>query len=115
MMTPTVTSDPVSLHHDRARRAASAACRAAGLFTALLLPGAGRSLAAQASGSIYVTARVVESPVSQRAVSVGLRMAAAPPISPRARRDLPGTTILVDTPRDTITSRPHSRITIIHW
>lgn len=114
MMIPMVTSDPLRVHHERARRAASAVCRAAGLFTGLLLLGAGRSLAAQTAGTIYVTARVVASPVSQRAVSTGLRMAASP-VRPRARRDLPGTTVIVDTPRDTTPLRPHSRITIIHW
>jgi hypothetical protein len=85
--------------------------------TALLMLAAGRSGAAQVSGTIHVTAQVVASPVLRRAVSAGLRIAAArPPASARpARRDLPGTTILVDTHRDTAAARPHLRITIIPW
>ena len=106
--TATATSDPVRLHDERARRAA-------GLFTLLLCLGAAGRLAGQTSGMIYVTARVVASVASQRAVSTGLRMAAAPQVRPRARRDLPNATILVDTPRDTTTLRPYARITIIHW
>ena len=85
--------------------------------TALLILAAARSGAAQVSGTIHVTAQVVASPVSRRAVSAGLRIAAArSPGSVRpARRDLPGTTILVDTRRDTAAARPQQRITIIHW
>jgi hypothetical protein len=82
----------------------------------LVLAG-GRSLAAQASGTIYATAQVVASPALERAVSAGLRMAAArPPATPRTRRrDLAGTTVLVDTPLDTTAARARPGITIIHW
>lgn len=85
--------------------------------TALLVLAGGRSLAAQASGTIHATAQVVASPALERAVSAGLRMVAARlPAPARARRrDLPGTTILVDTPRDTAAAYARPRITIIHW
>lgn len=84
---------------------------------ALLVLAGGGSLAAQTSGTIYATAQVVASPVSERAVSAGLRMVAArPPAPARARRrDIGGTTILVDTPRDTTAAHARARITIIHW
>ena len=109
-----VTSDRVEISREQARRAASRPCRVAGLFAALLLFGAGRYLGAQTSGTIQVTAHVVALPVSARAVAAGLRMAAAP-IRPRARRDLPGATVIVETRRDTAALRPPTRITIIHW
>ena len=85
--------------------------------SALLVLCAGRTAAAQVSGTIHVTAQVVAAPASRRAVSAGLRIAETrPPGSTRtARRDLPGTTILVSTRLDTAAARPQQRITIIHW
>jgi hypothetical protein len=84
---------------------------------ALLVLAGGPSLAAQASGTIHVTARVVASPASDRAVSAGLRMVSARPPGPvrAGRRDFPGTTVLVDARRDSSAAPSHPRITIIHW
>ena len=85
--------------------------------TALLILAAGRRGAAQATGTIHVTAQVVASPGLQRAVAAGLRMAATRRAGSgrAARQDLPGTTILVSTRLDSAAARPQQRITIIRW
>ena len=87
-----------------------------GTVALLLVVAWGRGVSAQAEASIAATVQVVDVASSESTVAAGARMVRVEParLERRRSRDIPGSTIFLDTPLDSAAT-PARRITIVYW